>query len=64
MGALPKRKLGKGRKGRRRSHLALSAPNMVRCPKCHAMRLPHEVCPSCGSYRGIEVIKMVKEEKK
>jgi len=56
VGALPKRKLGKGRKGRRRSHLALRAANMVSCPKCHELRLPHQVCPSCGTYKGSEVI--------
>ncbi len=63
MGALPKRKLGKGRKGRRRSHLALQAANLVPCPKCHEMRLPHQVCPSCGTYKGIEVL-AVKTKKK
>ena len=63
MGALPKRKLGKGRKGRRRSHLALPARNMVRCPKCHEMRLPHQVCASCGHYKGIEVIEMKSAKK-
>jgi len=56
VGALPKHKLGKGRKGRRRSHLALKARNLVPCPNCHELRLPHQVCPSCGNYKGIEVI--------
>lgn len=63
MGALPKRKLGKGRKGRRRSHLALRVGNLVPCPKCHEMRLPHQVCPSCGTYKGMEVL-TVKAKKK
>lgn len=61
MGALPKRKLGKGRKGRRRSHLALRVRTLTACPKCHELRLPHQVCPSCGTYKGIEVIKMKSE---
>jgi large subunit ribosomal protein L32 len=56
VGATPKHKLGKGRKGRRRSHNALQSQNLVPCPKCHELRLPHRVCPSCGSYKGIEVI--------
>jgi large subunit ribosomal protein L32 len=56
VGATPKHKLGKGRKGRRRSHNALKAQNLVPCPKCHELRLPHRVCPSCGNYKGIEVI--------
>lgn len=61
MGALPKRKLGKSRKGRRRSHNALTARNLVSCPKCHELRLPHQVCPSCGSYKGIDVIEIKTE---
>ncbi len=61
MGALPKRKLGKGRKGRRRSHHALTARNLISCPKCHELRLPHRVCPSCGTYKGIEVIEVKSE---
>lgn len=64
MGAHPKRKLGKGRKGRRRSHLALASSNLVSCPKCHELRLPHQICPSCGHYRGVEVIEKKAEKKK
>lgn len=61
MGALPKRKLGKGRKGHRRSHNALKARNLVPCPKCHELRLPHQVCASCGTYKGIEVFEVKSE---
>jgi large subunit ribosomal protein L32 len=61
VGALPKRKLGKGRKGRRRSHHALTSRNLVPCPKCHELRLPHRVCPSCGNYKGIEVVEVKSE---
>ena len=25
------------------------------CPQCHSPRLPHRVCPVCGSYKGREV---------
>lgn len=64
MGALPKHKLGKGRKGRRRSHNALVARNVIACPKCHEPCLPHQVCPACGHYRGIEVIELKAEKKK
>ena len=27
------------------------------CPRCHSPRLPHRVCPVCGTYAGREVIK-------
>jgi len=53
---LPKVKLSKGRKGRRRSHLALHLPNLQPCPNCKRPRLQHTICPNCGHYAGREVI--------
>ncbi len=58
MGALPKRKTAKARKGKRRSHDRLSAPALTSCPQCHSLRLPHHVCPTCGSYAGREVVEI------
>ncbi|MGB5932568.1 MAG: 50S ribosomal protein L32 [Anaerolineae bacterium] len=56
MGALPKRKISKGRRDRRRSHWRLKPLHLVPCPQCHELRLPHHACPSCGTYGGLEVI--------
>lgn len=56
MGALPKRKISKQRKGNRRSHHALSAPAMTKCPECKEPALAHHVCKNCGSYKGVQVI--------
>ncbi|MFH0881257.1 MAG: 50S ribosomal protein L32 [Lentisphaerota bacterium] len=64
MGALPKRKLSKGRRDRRRAHDHLELVSLSACPQCHAMRPHHQVCPSCGSYRGIEVLKLDTKKKK
>ena len=64
MGALPKRKLSKGRRDRRRSHLALKPASLVVCPQCKNLRLPHHVCPTCGSYRGAEMVEVEGEESK
>ncbi|MGC9334611.1 MAG: 50S ribosomal protein L32 [Anaerolineae bacterium] len=61
MGALPKRKLGRSRKGQRRSHHALKARNLVPCPNCHELRLPHQVCPWCGHYKGMEIVNIKSE---
>ena len=61
--ALPKRRTSKGSRDRRRSHLALRDRKLVPCPKCHELRLPHHVCPSCGSYKGVDVIE-IKAKKK
>jgi large subunit ribosomal protein L32 len=43
---------------RRRSHDALTAPNVVNCPNCKAPTLPHRLCQSCGQYRGRQVIRL------
>lgn len=52
----PKRKLSKGRRDRRRAHDALSRLTLVTCPQCREQRLAHHVCPSCGHYRGREIV--------
>lgn len=62
MPPLPKRRVSKGRRDRRRSHMALKVPNLVECPQCHTLRRPHQVCPSCGYYRGVEVIELEEQE--
>ncbi len=46
------------RKNMRRSHLALSKTELVKCPKCSSMIKPHRVCPTCGFYKGKEVKKI------
>jgi large subunit ribosomal protein L32 len=56
--ALPKRKYAKARQGKRRSHLALSVPQLVDCPQCHTPKLPHHACPTCGTYAGREVVEI------
>ncbi|HBN82481.1 MAG TPA: 50S ribosomal protein L32 [Clostridiales bacterium] len=54
--ALPKRKVSKQRRNKRRTHWKLTAPNLVECPQCHALRLSHRVCQSCGTYKGKQVV--------
>ena len=50
MGALPKRKISKGRKGRRRAHNALVMPAFGPCPKCSKPKKAHFECEFCGHY--------------
>ena len=55
--AVPKRKTSKARRDKRRaSNIKMTAPNLVSCPQCHEPTLSHRVCPSCGFYKGKEVI--------
>jgi len=58
MGALPKRKISKQRKNQRRSHHALSEPTLVTCKECNAKRLAHNVCPKCGTFKGVKVLQV------
>ena len=60
--AVPKRKTSIARKRKRRSHLALSAPNLDACPQCQEPKLPHRACPTCGTYKGREVIRVEEDE--
>jgi len=62
MTPLPKRKISKGRRDRRRAHDALKVKNLVQCSNCGDMRLPHTVCPNCGFYRGREIVSVESEE--
>jgi large subunit ribosomal protein L32 len=65
VGALTKRKYSHARQGERRAHLALQAQTLVECPQCHKAKRPHTVCPECGYYNGVEVIKpKTKKDKK
>jgi large subunit ribosomal protein L32 len=59
--AVPKRKVSRRRRGNRRSHQALRTASLVECPQCHELRLPHRVCPHCGTYRGVEVVEVEKK---
>lgn len=56
--ANPKWKLSRMRTRRRRSHNALTPPNVVNCPSCKAPTLPHRLCQSCGTYKGRQVISL------
>ena len=54
--AHPKHKISKTRRNKRRTHKKLRLPNIVPCPQCHEFKLPHYVCPNCGTYKGEEII--------
>ena len=54
--AVPKSKVSKQRKNKRRSsHWKLVVPGLTKCSKCGEFRLPHRVCKACGNYNGREV---------
>ncbi|MBS1473539.1 50S ribosomal protein L32 [Massiliimalia massiliensis] len=55
--AVPKRKVSKARRDKRRSSVwKLDAPALSKCPQCGELKAPHKVCGSCGYYKGVQVI--------
>ena len=49
--AVPKSKVSKQRRNKRRSSVwKLETPSVTTCPKCGAIRLPHRICKSCMTY--------------
>lgn len=53
----PKSKHSKSRRDKRRANWKLTVPGLVECPQCHAMKLPHHVCPVCGFYKEDQLFK-------
>jgi large subunit ribosomal protein L32 len=54
--ALPKRKISKTRRDRRRAHQKIEGTTPTSCPECGESMLPHHACPKCGFYKGRNVI--------
>ena len=58
MPAVPKKRVTKSKQGKRSSHFHMDPISVSRCPQCNSPKLPHRVCPTCGSYKGREVIQV------
>ncbi len=58
--AVPKKRTSIRRKGLRRAgqHHKLYRKHPMACPNCGDLTMPHKACPSCGTYKGREVITM------
>jgi large subunit ribosomal protein L32 len=54
--AVPKKRQSSARRDKRRAQHTAARPRLNECPRCHSPRLPHRVCPTCGTYAGREVI--------
>lgn len=56
--AVPKRKVSRARRDKRRSSVwKLTPPTLVKCAQCGELIKPHTVCGNCGYYKGKEIIK-------
>lgn len=54
--AVPKTKKSKSRMRMRKATHKRSIADASTCPSCGESRLPHRVCPSCGTYKGRQVL--------
>jgi large subunit ribosomal protein L32 len=65
---VPRQRLTKSRRNRRRANIFLESTNLIKCEKCGKEKKPHIVCLNCGFYKGIEVVnvleKLDKKERK
>lgn len=54
--AVPKKKTSKSKRDMRRAHDSLTPSGMSACPQCNELKPPHRACPSCGTYKGKNVL--------
>ncbi len=60
--AVPQKRQSNTRRNKRRAnHDRTTAPTVVMCPECSEPKLPHRICPNCGTYAGRQVIEVEEE---
>ena len=63
MAPLTKKKSSKSHTKERRAHFGIVVPVLVHCPQCNTLKVPHEVCHTCGYYDGRQAIKIAEPKK-
>lgn len=53
---VPKRKTSKMRLRTRKASHRWHAPKLSKCGQCGSTIVPHRACPSCGYYKGRQVL--------
>ncbi|MBM4314142.1 MAG: 50S ribosomal protein L32 [Deltaproteobacteria bacterium] len=56
----PIKRHSKSRRNMRRAHDFLKPVPATACPQCRSPKLPHRVCPTCGTYKGREIVPIEK----
>ncbi|MFA5928053.1 MAG: 50S ribosomal protein L32 [Candidatus Margulisiibacteriota bacterium] len=53
----PKKKMSKSKRDARRSYwLKIDSPQIFKCPQCGGPVVAHQMCPSCGTYKGRQIL--------
>lgn len=55
---VPKRKKSKMRTRQRKASKRWQGPALASCPQCGETSVPHHACPSCGYYKGRQVLSL------
>ena len=58
---LPKHRISKSRRDKRRTHQKKEVPNLSTCPECGEAIQQHHACANCGAYKGRTAIETDKE---
>lgn len=53
---VPKRKRSKSRRDKRFANKGLEVKTFTACPQCAAPTMPHQVCATCGFYKGVKIM--------
>ena len=56
--AVPKRKMSRSNTRSRRAQWKATPVVTVDCGQCHSPKLPHAVCPVCGTYNSRQIIEV------
>jgi len=59
--AVPKQRKTKSRRNNRRANIFIKDKEITSCAKCGKPVLAHTVCANCGSYKGREIIDVMKK---
>ena len=54
--AVPRNRLSNARKNSKRAHHAKKPKSVSACTNCGTLKLPHVVCPSCGTYDKRQIV--------
>lgn len=61
---VPKKRHSKSRRDSRRATWRAKAVSLARCPRCGELALPYQVCPACGTYKGLQILPVRAEKEK